>query len=197
MDYRLLLDEIAQPAYAGMSDGEIVAALNASSMARRRVAIGDLQARAMETGVYTALRVASGDPAAPADLRTGPAPGRAWSAPRLADVDLDNAASVQMFGVLVRAGVISPQQAEAIDALATVQLSSWAQQHLGVDVTEDDIAVARDWQAAQVAEAERLAAYAALRERLVNGYHGGLAWLQAQQDGGQAAPEWAAVVARM
>lgn len=198
MDYTILAAELQQPQYAGMTDSEIAAALNTpSASTRRRVPIAELQARAMESGVYTALRVVVGNADAPAELRAVAQTVLDLANARFADVDMDNASALQMFGALQQAGVITAQQAAMIDALATVPGVSRAVA-LGVGVVaEADIQAARDWLAAQEAESARLAAFATLRERLVNGYHGGLAWLQGQQDSGNAAPEWAQVVERM
>ena len=194
MNYTILSNEIAQPAYAGMTDAEIVAALNAPGAAtRRRVPIAELQAQAMESGVYTALRIAVGNAQAPAELRAVAQTVLDLANARFADVDMDNASAVQMFGVLQQAGVITVQQARAIDALATVPgVSRAAALGLGV-VAEADIGAARDWQAAQEAEAVRLAEFAALRERLVGGYHGALAQLQARRESGANAPAWGEV----
>lgn len=198
MNYQLLYSEISQAQYGGMSDAEIAAALNTpGASTRRRVTIAELQARAMETGVYTALRSVVGNADAPAELRAVAQTVLDLVNARFDDVDLGNSASVQMFGLLHRAGVITVQQAAAIDALATVPgVSRVMMLGLGA-VAEADIGAARDWQAAQEAQAVRLAEFAALRERLVGGYHGALAWLQGQQDGGQAAPSWDDMVARM
>lgn len=198
MSYQTLAAEIALPAYVGMSDDDVADALNAlTAPTRRRVPIADLQARAMETGVYTALRVVVGNAQAPAELRAMAQTVLDLANARFADIDLDNSASRQMFGALQRAGVISQQQAAQIDALATVPGRSRAQEiGLGV-VVEVDIAAARDWQAAQEAEAARLALFAALRERLVSGYLAALAQLQARQESGAAAPAWDDVLAWM
>ena len=199
MNYQTLAAEIALPAYVGMSDDDVADALNAlTAPTRRRVPIADLQARAMETGVYTALRVVVGNAQAPAELRAMAQTVLDLSNARFADVDLDNASARQMFGALQAAGVISQQQAAQIDALATVPGRSRAQElGLAAAVSVDDIQAARDWQAAQEAEAARLALFAALRERLVSGQLGALAWLQAQFDAGSDAPDWADVLARM
>lgn len=198
MDYAPLAAELQQPQYSGMTDAEIAAALNAPGAApRRRVPIAELQARAMESGVYTALRVVVGNAQAPAELRAVAQTVLDLANARFADVDMDNASAVQMFGALQAAGVITAQQAAQIYALATVPgVSRVMMLGLGA-VAEADIEAARDWQAAQDAEATRLAEYAALRERLVVGYGGALAWLQGQQDSGQPAPEWQDVLTRM
>ena len=181
MDYQTLANEIALPTYAGMSDDEIVDALNAvSASTRRRVPIADLQARAMETGVYTALRVVVGNAQVPAELRAMAQTVLDLSNARFADVDLDNASARQMFGALQAAGVISQQQAAEIDVLATVPGRSRAQEiGLGM-VAEADVVAARDWLAIQ-----------ALRQRLVNGYNAALVMLAQATD----VPEWSAVVA--
>lgn len=181
MDYMILSNEIAQSAYAGMTDAEIAAALNApGASTRRRVPIAELQARAMESGVYTALRVVVGNAQAPAELRAVAQTVLDLANARFADVDMDNASAVQMFGTLQQAGVITAQQAAMIDALATVPGESKAQRlGLGV-VSEADIQVARDWQAIQN-----------LRQRLTNGYNAALVML-AQAT---VAPEWTDVIA--
>jgi len=195
MNYSTLADEISLPQYAGMTNDEIAAALNAPGVStRRRVPIADLQARAMETGVYTALRVVVGNAQAPAELRAMAQTVLDLANARFADVDLDNSTSVQMFGVLQQAGIITPDQAAAIDALATVPGRSRAQDiGLGV-VTPDDVAEAREWLAAQEAEAARQAAYDAIQERLINGPHGVLARLQIMRHDGTPAPNWAEVL---
>jgi hypothetical protein len=197
MDYALLHDEIGQPAYAGMTDAEIVTAINATSTDRRRVSIAALQARAMEVSAYVALRTAVLTPETPAQLRALAQSVLDLVSSRFEDIDLDNQASRQMFGALQQAGVISAQQAAAIDALATVEVPSRAGALSLGTVTADDIQAARDWYAAQVAEGGRLVAFGLLRERLVVGYNVALIWLQAQQDAGHAAPEWATLIERM
>lgn len=191
MNYQLLYSEISRPQYAGMSDAEITDALNTpGASTRRRVPIAELQAQAMESGVYTALRVVVGNAQAPAELRAVAQTVLDLANARFADVDMDNASAVQMFGALQQAGVITAQQAAQIDALATVPGVSRAQV-LGLGaVGEADVAAARDWLAAQEAEAARLALFAALRERLVNGYLAALAQLQARQESGANAPAW-------
>ena len=191
MDYTILAAELQQPQYAEMTDSEIAAALNTpSASTRRRVPISELQAQAMESGVYTALRVVVGNAQAPAELRAVAQTVLDLANARFADVDMDNASAVQMFGALRQAGVITAQQAAAIDALATVPGRSRAQE-LGLEpVTEQDILAARDWLAAQADEAARLAAYDVIQERLINGPHGALARLRVMRHDGTPAPEW-------
>ena len=104
MNYSTLADEISLPQYAGMTDTEIAAALNAPGVStRRRVPISELQARAMEVSVYVALRTAVADPAVPGQLRAVCQTVLDLANARFADVDLDNPASVQMFGALQQA----------------------------------------------------------------------------------------------
>ena len=197
MNLQLLYSEISQPQYADMTDAEVAAVLNMASMVRRRILISDLQARAMETGVYTALRAAVLSSQTPDNLRAVAQTVLDLAQARFETVDLDNPGSQQMFGALRQSGLISQEQAAAIDALSTVQVPAWSEVHWGGAVTAEDVAAAREWPTAQQAEQERLAAFAALRERLVNGYGVALVWLQAQQDSGQPAPGWDAVVGRM
>lgn len=184
MDYAILAAELQQAQYAGMTDAEIAAALNALPRpTRRRVPISELQARAMEAGVYTALRVAVGNEAAPAELRAVAQTVLDLANARFDDVDLDNAASRQMFGALQQAGVITAQQAEIIYALATVPGVSRADVlGLGV-VAEEDIKAARDWQA-----------YEELRRRIQAGAAIAAGWLIQQRNAGAPVPEWDTVL---
>ena len=144
MNYQLLYDEISRDVYAGLSDTEIAAALNAVTIpVRQRVGIADLQARAMETGVYTALRMAVASSQTPDDLRAVCQTVLDLAGARFEDVDLDNAASVQMFGALQTAGIITAQQAAAIDALADAVTSRAVQLGLGY-VSPGDVQQARE-----------------------------------------------------
>ena len=192
MMYDVLAGEIVKPEYADMTDAEIVEALNAPGVStRRRVGISELQALAMESGVYTALRVVVGNAQAPAELRAVAQTVLDLANARFADVDMDNASAVQMFGALQQAGVITAQQAAMIDALADVPgTARWQTMGLAAAVTVEDIQAAWDWIAAQEAESARLAAFAALRERLVSGYLAALAQLQARRESGANAPAW-------
>lgn len=187
MNYSTLATEISLPQYAGMTDAEIAAALNAPGVpARRRVPISELQARAMEVSVYVALRTAVSDPSVPAQLRAVCQTVLDLANARFADVDLDNPASVQMFGTLQQAGIITPDQAAAIDALATVPgVSRSAALGLG-DVSEEDVARAREW-----------GEYDALIQRVQAGSAIAIGWLYQQQVAGAAVPEWSAVLERM
>ena len=199
MNYQTLAAEIALPAYVGMSDADVADALNRLSTAtRQKVAIERLQETAFSNGSYTALDVAVNSAQTPDALRSVARTVLALVNARFDAVDLDSAASQQAMGALVQAGVLTAAQMTEIDALADVPgTARWQTMGLAAAVTVEDIQAARDWQAAQAAETARLAAFAALRERVVNGYHGVLAWLQGQQDSGNAAPEWAQVVERM
>lgn len=184
MDYPTLAVELQHAQYAGMTDAEVVAALNAlPAPTRRRVPLGELQARAMEAGIYTALRVVVGNAAAPAELRAVAQTVLDLANARFDDVDLDNLASRQMFGALQQAGVITAQQAEIIYALATVQgFSRAVELGLGV-VVEADIQAARDW-----------LAYDDLVRRLQAGAAIAAGWLYQQRNAGATVPEWATVL---
>lgn len=187
MDYSILAAEIAAPQYAGLTDAEIVAALNAlSDPTRRRVPIAELQARAMEAGVYTALRVVVGNATAPAELRAVAQTVLDLANARFEDVDLDNAAARQMFGVLQQAGIITTEQAALIDALADVSGVSRAEAlGLGV-VSERDVATARNWQVYQEYE-----------DRLQSGVAIVIGWLRQQRDAGATVPTWNEIIGRI
>lgn len=183
MNYQTLYTEIVLPQYAGMTDAEIVAALNAAGAGRQRVLIASLQAAALESGVYTALRTAVADSRTPAEVKALCQTVLDLANARFDTVDLDNPASVQMFGALQQVGVITAQQAAAIDALADVVIASWARANLGVDVTAQDIATARLWVDHQT-----------LAGRLAAGYNSAVAALDAGLRAG-ALPLWADLVA--
>lgn len=187
MNLAILAAELQLPQYAGLSDAEIAAALNTvGPPSRQRVTIERLQAVSMESGIYTALRVAVGSAETPPQLRALCQTVLDLANARFADVDLDNPASQQMFGTLRQAGVITAQQAALIDALATVPGHSRADElGLGV-VVEVDVQVAREWHG-----------YDNLEQRLTAGSAIALGWLRQQRDAGEVAPEWAAVLERM
>lgn len=186
MDYSILATEITTDptgrGYAGMSDAEIAASMSAATFrVRQRVPIERLQAVAMESGVYTALRVAVATPDTPAQLVALCQTTLDLANARFADVDLDNPAAIQMFGALQQYRIITPEQAAAIDALATVRTISRAEQiGIGAVVTVDDI------------ERSRIVPQLiALRERLRNGYNMAVGVL----DAAQSVPEWREIVA--
>ena len=186
MDYNLLADEIAtdptNAGYAAMTDAEIAASLSAPMIRiRQRVPIERLQATAMETGVYSALKMAIKKPDTPPELVVLCETALDLVSARFPDIDLDNPAAAQMFGTLRQYGVISTQQAEDIDALATRATISRAEQiGLGAIVTVDDIERSRI--VPQLDE---------LRARLANGYNMAVSEL----DAAQAVPEWTDLIA--
>lgn len=203
MDYQILATELREATYANMTDAEAADALNAVNvLAYQPVTVAALASAAYGMGLVVRLRAAIRNTQTPVelvavcesllDLLSAPFP----------TVDFfgidgtPDPASGAMLETLVEAGLLSEAEAGALTELAIVRASRAGQLGLG-HVTADDIVIARGWYAAQEAEAARLAAFAALRERLVDGYHGALAWLAVLQDGGQAAPEWAEVVGRL
>jgi len=195
MYYQTLANEIALPTYAGMSDDEIVDALNAvSASTRRAVPLPALMATAALNGSYAAVKAATESEAAPAQVRGVCASVLVLLSGVFHEINLDDPRVQASLGALVQAGVISQQQASEIDALADVPGRSRAQQ-LGLEpVTEQDILDARDWLAAQADEAARQAAYDVIQERLINGPHGALARLRVMRQDGTPAPAWAEVL---
>lgn len=186
MDYATLIAELQQPQYADMTDAEAAEALNAPSQpTRREVPARELIATAVLNGAYAAID-------AGAESDNPQVRGLCRSVLVLLalpdqDVDLDDPRVIQMFGALQQAGIITPEQAAAIDALATTPGRSRAQE-IGVGVvTEADVVAARAWWAEQQAEQERWQAYALLRERLNTGYGAALARLM-QMEAEQSAP---------
>lgn len=186
MDYNILATEITTDptgaGYAAMTDSEIAAAMSIATIrVRQRVPIERLQAVAMETGVYTALRVAVATPETPAQLVALCQTTLDLANARFADVDMDNPAAIQMFGSLQQYRIISPEQAAAIDALATARIISRAEHiGLGAMVTVEDIERSRI-----VPQLDDL------RVRLTAGYNMAVAAL----DAAQTVPEWRDLIA--
>ena len=186
MDYVLLNREIETDpesvGYSTMSDAEIAASLSAAVIRiRQRVPIERLQAVAMETGVYSALKMAIKMPETPPQLAVLCETALDLVSARFPDIDLDNPAAAQMFGALRQYGVISTQQATEIDALGRQRTISRAEQiGLGAVVSVDDIERSRTWPQIE-----------ALRARLARGYNLAVATL----DAAQTVPVWADLVA--
>ena len=198
MTQEILAAELQQPQYAGMTDAEIMAALNeVGAVTRRAVPLASLLAATALNGAYAAVKATAESEAAPAQVRGVCASVLVLMSGVFQKINLDDPRVQASLGALAQSGVLTQAQMAEIDALADVPGRSRAQE-LGLEpVTEQDLQDARAWLAAQEAEAARQAAYDAIQERLVNGYHGGLAWLASLRDSGQDAPEWDAVVGRM
>lgn len=186
MDYVILASEIESDptavSYAAMSDAEIATSLSAAAIrVRQRVPIERLQATAMETGVYSALKMAIKMPETPPQLGVLCETALDLVSARFPDIDLDNPAAAQMFAALRQYGVITPEQAAAIDALATARTISRAEQiGLGAAVSIEDI------------ERSRIVpALDTMRERLRQGYNAAVTAL----DAAQTVPEWRDLIA--
>ena len=101
MDYSILAAELQQSQYVGMSDAEIVAALNdPGASTRQRVTIERLQATAMEVSVYVALRTAIATSTTPPALLALCQSALDLVNARFADIDLDNPSAQSMFAAL-------------------------------------------------------------------------------------------------
>ena len=159
MNYSILYTEIILPAYAGMSDAEIADALNASAAARRHVSVQALYATALGNGAYGALRMVTETSDNP-QARVLADTVLSLMSGLLPTIDLDSPAAQQAFGALQQAGVITQEQAGAIDALATVPGVSRATALALGTVTEAMVATARLWPE-----------YDMLRNRLAAGYN--------------------------
>ena len=188
----ILATEIQQPAYAGMSDAEIAASLNeVSASTRRAVPLAALLATAALNGAYAAVKATAESEAAPAQVRGVCASVLVLLSGVFQEVNLDDPRVQVALGALAQAGVLGAAQMAEIDALADVPGRSRAQElGLAAAVTVEDIQAAWDWIAAQAAEAARVAAYATLRERLINGPRAVLSSLQVMQYDGTPAPNW-------
>ena len=192
----ILANEIQQPAYAGMSDAEIAAALNAvSATTRRAVSLSALLETAALNGSYAAVKAAAESEASPAQVRGVCASVLVLMSGVFREINLDDARVQASLGTLTQAGVLSDAQMAEIDALADVPgVARWQILGLAAAVTVEDVQAAWDWIAAQEAEATRRAAYDLLRERLINGPRAVLSSLQVMLYDGTPAPDWAEVL---
>ena len=192
----ILANEIQQPAYAGMSDAEIAAALNAvSATTRRAVSLSALLETAALNGSYAAVKAAAESEASPAQVRGVCASVLVLMSGVFQEINLDDARVQASLGTLTQAGVLSDAQMAEIDALADVPgVARWQILGLAAAVTVEDVQAAWDWIAAQEAEATRRAAYDLLRERLINGPRAVLSSLQVMLYDGTPAPDWAEVM---
>lgn len=195
MTQEILAAELQQPQYAGMTDAEIMAALNAvSASTRRAVPLAALLATAALNGAYAAVKAAAESEAAPAQVRGVCASVLVLLSGVFQEVNLDDPRVQTNWGALTQAGVLTQVQASEIDALADVPGRSRAQEIGLGTVTVEDILDARDWLAAQEAEATRRAAYDRIQERLINSPRSALARLQIMRHDGTPAPNWAEVL---
>lgn len=186
MDYALLATEIttdpAGAGYAAMTDAEIAASLSAATIrVRQLVEIDVLRDTALRLGIYTAILAAQKNPQLPGGLWAVCETVLSLVSIGVEAVNMDDPASIQMFGALRQAGIITPEQATAIDALATRATISRAEQiGLGATVSVEDIE-----------RSHIVPQLDALRERLRNGYNTAVASL----DAASTVPEWREIVA--
>jgi hypothetical protein len=116
-----LAAEIATPAYAGLTDDSIIAAVNAKRVASRRlVPTWEIRRAAIEGGYWPALVLAATDSSNP--QRQGLAISvLAWiddQSGTIQTVDMDRLGTQQMLAGLVAAGFVTQPQADALAALA-------------------------------------------------------------------------------
>lgn len=191
MTQEILAAELQQPQYAGMTDAEIMAALNeVGAVTRRAVPLASLLATAALNGSYAAVKAAAESEAAPAQVRGVCASVLVLLSGVFQEINLDDPRVQTNWGALTQAGVLTQVQASEIDALADVPGRSRAQEIGLGTVTVEDILDARDWLAAQEAEATRRAAYDRIQERLINSPRAVLSSLQVMQYDGTPAPNW-------
>jgi hypothetical protein len=117
----LLAAEIATPSYAGMSDAEVISAVNAKrETVRRLVPTWEIRRAAIEGGYWPAIVLAAADASSP--LRQGLAISvLAWTDDQsgtIQTVDMDRPATQQMLAGLVAEGLISQSQSDALSELA-------------------------------------------------------------------------------
>jgi len=198
MSIETLADELAAAEYDNLDGKQAAALLNElPPTIERKVPVMELLNGAYQTGMYARLLAAQRDTEIKPDVY-----GELTALLKLVDgpireIDLHSAAAQRMMATLVGAGLVAPEEAQMVAGLAVTQPPSRAQE-LGFSdgVTVEDVTAARALLAEREKAQERGAAYAALRERLTNGYGAALSFLSADESAGQPAPEWADVVGR-
>lgn len=130
--------EVAKPEYAGLSNSEIAAAVNAKTVSvAKLVDIGDAVTALRETGAWFAIKAAAGsNPAAFAavdlvgDLRAQ-------------TINMANPMVQQMGAALVASNLLTQEQWDGVVALGTVQ-QAWTQSTMGLaSISEHDVAAVR------------------------------------------------------
>jgi hypothetical protein len=124
-----LAAEIATPAYTGMTDAEVISAINAKRVSvRRLVPTWEVRRAAIEGGYWPFLVLAAGGSSNP--QRQGLAISvLAWiddQSGTIQTVDMDRPATQQMLAGLVAAGFVTPAQADDLAALAVTD-AAWTE----------------------------------------------------------------------
>lgn len=118
MNMDALAQELSQPSYASLSDGQAADAINAKTVAvRRPVPCWRVRQAAIEGGFWAALVQAREVPQTAALAINV----LAWiddQSGTIQTVDMDSQPAVAMRGALVQAGILTQQQADALASLA-------------------------------------------------------------------------------
>ena len=171
-----------------MTDAQIAEAINAlGPLLRAPAKIADLQAAAYTSDAMVAINLAADNPDTPAQLRAACRAVLGLFGAKFETINLDSPATQTMLAIFSKAGVLTAEQVAALQAAGDVQEPSFAQRHGLGTVNAEQVAEARKRIDAQAAETARLEAWRNLRLDL-------LAWLQAQQESGSAAPSLAQMI---
>ena len=126
MSIEALAAEIARPEYAGLSDDDLAAAVNAKRVAARRlVPTWEVRRAAIEGGYWPALVVAAAD-ASNAQRQGLAISVLAWiddQSGTIQTIDMDRPSTQAMLAGLVAAGFVTQGQADAIAALADTTIA--------------------------------------------------------------------------
>lgn len=142
MDYAALKSEIALPAYAGMTDDQIAATLNAKTVAGpdRQVPIIVLTKYLREAGAWLPIRAA-----AVAGTSQGAIAAVDYNSDlRAATIDMDAPIVAAMLADLVGHGLLTQAQSDAMVALKATTIPYLSTLGWSVNVTAADVAAARE-----------------------------------------------------
>lgn len=181
---------------AEIDDESVAAALNQTGEPTSRpVSMTEIMRVVYETGLFAKLQAATKNTELSRD-----AYGEVAALLKLLDVgtvvDMDGETGKRIMATLTEGRFASNEVLAKLRSLAVVPGRSRADV-LGLgEVRAEDVRAARRLLDERAAAAEKKAEFDALRERLIAGYLGTLAWLNAEDAAGHDAPSWSDVAGR-
>ncbi len=142
----LLKSELADAAYAGLSDTDVLAAINAKTVSvARRVPTHEIKRHAIENGYWGSIVLACGDATLPSSVRKAAISARDWvddPAGKIETLDMGNATTLTLLGALVAAGLMTDETKASLIALGT-QSRLWREVHGFGEIGPGFLAIAR------------------------------------------------------
>lgn len=134
MSFSALVEELAKPEYATLTDSEAAAAINAKTVdIRRLVSTWEIKQHAIENGYWATLVMYRESDQTPSQVKGLAISVLDWIddiSGKITQADLDRPTVQAMISGLVAAGIATQQHADQLDALAD-QTIAWTQ-HVGL-----------------------------------------------------------------